>query len=295
MSNVPRKSETASTVKYTHQSAFNEIVGMAHVGLSHYFVAHWLPKISPNGLKILIQLRSMGYFDPKTETKRGDIDIEQSELAELIGISKKTIQRAFAEDEVLAKYVQRVFQVKRDKFGRIVKEHYVYVVVMDDVLIPQDKARYEILLQGPEKSQIEVSELPKRHNDASDNKPKRHNGTSAIQSDAPKRHFGPNKGQTVASYNEILTPLTEDLSSPTPAVRPKGSLALFPEEAPDNSPDGSKTPKRWDDLTEAERAPFIATAERELKAIYPERATNLNRRMVEVRAKNLFEHKGKPS
>jgi len=106
--------------------------------------------MSPNGLRILLQLRAQGYYNPKDGCKRGDIDIdidiEQSELAALISISTKTIQRAFAEDEVLCKYVQRVFQVKRDKFGRILKEHYVYVVVMDDVLTPEDQGRYQVML-----------------------------------------------------------------------------------------------------------------------------------------------------
>ena len=41
------------------------------------------------------------------------------------------------------------------------------------------------------------------------------------------------------------------------------------------------------------RAPFVVTAERELKAIYPERAANLNPRLVNVRAKNLFEQAAK--
>jgi len=44
MSNVRRSGADSATIKYTHQSAFNEIVGMTHVGLSHYFIAHWLPR-----------------------------------------------------------------------------------------------------------------------------------------------------------------------------------------------------------------------------------------------------------
>ena len=256
MSNVPRKSGVGSTVKYTHQSAFNEIVGMAHVGLSHYFVAHWLPKITPNGLKILIQLRSMGYFDPKTETKRGDIDIEQSELAELIGISKKTIQRAFTEDEVLAKYVQRVFQVKRDKFGRIVKEHYIYVVVMDDVLIPEDKVRYEVMLNGPDKQQgPDKSSIPKRQSDASDAPPKRQSDASEGHNDPPKRHYVPQTSQSVASYKEILTPLTEDNTSNTPAGGPEISLTLFRE---DTDVLEFLLPDRWAALEAEARSHVIA-------------------------------------
>ena len=103
------------------------------------------------------------------------------------------------------------------------------------------------------------------------------------QSDMPARQLGGNYKVILDSELLLMTPKT-------PAVCPDGSLALFPE----SSSDSSELTKRWDDLTEAERKSFIATAERELKAIYPERASNLNRRMVDVRAKNLFEQEAKP-
>jgi len=236
MSNVSRKWESGSTVRFTHQSAFNEIVGTSQVCLSHYFVAHWLPKITPNGLKILLQLRSMGYYNPKTEEKRGDIDIEQPELAKMIGVSVKTVQRTFVEDEVLSKYVQRMFQVKRDSFGRIVKEHYVYVVTMDDVLTPEDQARYQLLLEGPDKPSF-PAEGPKRQIVSSEAVPKRHFDVSGRQNVLPKRHFVASTRQNVASYNKVILTLNTLNTSDTAALPGDSTSSLFEEKNPEKKGD----------------------------------------------------------
>lgn len=301
MSNVPRKgsdskSAGSATIKYTHQSAFNEIVGMTHVGLSHYFIAHWLPKISPNGLRILIQLRAQGYYNPKDGCKRGDIDIEQSELAALIGVSTKTIQRAFAEDAILCKYVQRIFQVKRDKFGRILKEHYVYAVVMDDVLTAEDQERYQIMLHGPDKPVQEViqeEQTPNGQNVASDADPKRHSVALAGQSDAPKRHNDASEGQSVASYKESLTLLTKENTLNTPAAAPEFSASLFQDKEPDKKEPEKQAVHDWKTLPPEQQQPFRTQAKHELLPYAtqagPKSWARMGPRQEEVRARNLYE------
>ena len=316
MSNVPRKKEPDATIRFTHQSAFNEIVGTSQVCLSHYFLAHWLPLISPNGLKILLQLRSMGYYNPKTEVRRGDIDIEQPELAKMVGISVKTIQRAFADDPVLAQYVQRVFQVKRDKFGRIVKEHYVYVVTMDDVLTPEDQARYRMMLHGPDKgtdktadpddavdpasesSYLEKAgnaedlpekppEAPNRRSVASEANPKRQGVASEGQNGPPSGQSVASGRQSVASYKESLTLLTEENTSNTPGAAPEFSLALFEEKSPE--PEKAPAPPSWPSLPEAEQQPWLDQARQELEAIHAGSGITPKPKLVEVRAGNLYE------
>ena len=271
MSNVPRNQSHDSTVTFTHQSAFNQIVEPTKfVSLTHYFIAHWLPKISPNGLRILITLRSMGYFNPQSGEKRGEIDIDQDELAALIGISPKTIQRAFADDLVLNKYVRRVFSVQRDRAGRIVKEHYVYVVTMDDVLTSEDQARYEHMVLGPEKGSANVENPPERQLVSSDAEPKRQVDASDGQCVLPKRQNDAPKRQSVSPYKVNLT-LTTKNTLTTPAAGSDSSLTLFSGEDPEPVPNlealpVASTPEPlFVDLTDADRAPWLDKAEAELK------------------------------
>ncbi len=234
----PRKQPDA-TVTFTFESAYNQIVQpTSYVSLSQYFIAHWMPAISGAGLKILLQLRSMGYYSPKAGVQRGDIDIEQKELAALCGLSHSTLKRAFADDAVLSAYVQRVFEVKRDLLtGRIIKEHYLYVVKMDDVLTPTDKAKLEAMLQGPDKpnpSPTGESETPKGQNDPSAPAPRGHfeppmvqNDLSGVQSELPTAHNEPPTGQNDLSLKGSLnTPITLNTSD-TPAAAPEIFASLF--------------------------------------------------------------------
>lgn len=136
MSKRPRPQDVPdATVTFTYESAYNQIVQPgSYVSLSQYFIAHWLPEVTGAGLKILLRLRAMGYYDPKKGLQRGDIDIEQKDLAALCGLGLSTLKRAFQDDQVLPRYVQRVFEAVRDpRRGRILKEHYLYVVKIDEV------------------------------------------------------------------------------------------------------------------------------------------------------------------
>jgi hypothetical protein len=221
-----------ATISFTYESAYNQIVQPgSYVSLSQYFIAHWLPDISAPGLKILLRLRAMGYYDPKKGLQRGDIDIDQKELAGLCGLSLSTLKRAFADDAILSSYVQRVFRAERDpRSGRIVREHYLYVVKMDDVLMPTDKAHLEDMLQGATKGEEQSADGPIAQNDPSAARPIGQNELWAVQNDPPIAHFEPNSVQNDPPLNRSLNTLNTLITSDTPAARPESFASLSKED-----------------------------------------------------------------
>ena len=227
MSRRPRQSDADATVTFTYESAYNQIVQPgSYASLSQYFISHWLPAISPAGLKILMRLRALGYYDPKKAFQRGDIDIEQKELAALSGLSLSTLKRAFLDDPILTSYVQRVFQVKRDPHsGRIIKEHYVYVVKMDDVLIPADAARLEEMLKGQEKGNPPIAQY-----DPSGQAPIGQNDLSVVHNDPPIAQNELWVGQNDLSLNRSLHTLTTSNTPNTSAPRSEFFASLVPEK-----------------------------------------------------------------
>lgn len=262
-----------ATIRFTYQSAFNQITNpTSYASLSMYFITHWMPKISPNGLRILLALRSLGYYNPKAQAARGEIDIEQPELAALSGVKLRTLQRTFADDEVLNKYVRRVFQVKRDANGRILKEHYVYVVTMDDILTPEDEIRLAEMLEEPDKNQDEnqgdTEETPTRQNGGSVKKPTRQNGGPVCQTGGPTRQNDVPTRQNGGSYNKVIHTLTTLNTSDTPAARPEFLTSSVSEqdfsEQIGAEPIQEK-PLPFAALSAGEQAPWLDAAEQELR------------------------------
>lgn len=294
-----KSSGTDATITFTFESAYNQIVQpTSYVSLSQYFIAHWMPAITGAGLKILLQLRSMGYYSPKAGVQRGDIDIEQKELAALCGLSHSTLKRAFADDPVLSAYVQRVFEVKRDpRTGRIIKEHYLYVVKMDDVLVPADKVKLEEMLQGLDKP----GDLPKGQNDPSDLAPIAQNELSDVQSEPPTGQNEPPRGQNDPSLKGSLNTPTTLNTLDTPAAAPEVFASLFSEEK--NEPEG-EIPDRnnlsllaqaklaevaWAKLPAADRAPWLTQGERELSALFAGSGLSVKPKLIEARGASLYE------
>ena len=288
MSRVPRKTGPPdATVTFTYESAYNQLVQPgSYVSLSQYFIAHWMPRISGPGLKILIQLRSMGYYNPKAGVQRGDIDIDQKDLAALCGLSLSTLKRAFQDDEMLTQYVQRVFEVRRDpRTGRILKEHYVYVVKMDDALIPADKQRLEEMLQGKDKPSGKPQEAPKGQNELSDINPMGQNDLSGVQSEPP---IGQNELFTVQNeppLKEFLNTFTTLNISDTPAAGQVCASLFAGEELP-----AAKPPVvQWQELAELEQMLWREQARAELVVIHAGTGITPKPKLIEVRAHNLYE------
>ncbi len=284
-----------ATITFTYESAYNQIVEPgSYVSLSQYFIAHWLPAISPSGLKILVRLRAMGYYSPKTGAARGDIDIEQKDLAALCGLSLSTLKRAFLDDVVLTRYVQRVFQVKRDpRNGRILKEHYVYVVKMDDALTDADKARLEGMLQGPD----EETDPPIGQNDPSGTGPIAQNELSAGQNEPPIVHFEPPTTQNELSLNGSLNTLNTLHTPHTRTAHPGDSPSAISRSSSGEEPKEERTnnnvPWPFDLLSDAERVPWLEKAETELRenfglAVWAKTKEKAKASIRAQRASNLY-------
>ena len=228
--NKPRITSTASA-QFVYEDPRAALTRPDHfASLSHYFIANWLPGITPNGLKILVRLRSLGYYQPKTGVQRSAIDIDQTQLAKQCGMGLRTLQRIFADDPVFAKYVQREFQVERDRQQRIIREHYVYMVKMDDVLTPEDEAK--IQQESGDKNRERPGLEPIRQNDVSETLPMRQNGVSGRQNGGPIRQNGTPTRHFGASNKESLTLLTKENTSLTATAAPR-TLTSSSGEEPD--------------------------------------------------------------
>ena len=229
--NKPRITSTASA-QFVYEDPRAALTRPDHfASLSHYFIANWLPGITPNGLKILVRLRSLGYYQPKTGVQRSAIDIDQTQLAKQCGMGLRTLQRIFADDPVFAKYVQREFQVERDRQQRIIREHYVYMVKMDDVLTPEDEAK--IQEESGDKNRERPGLEPIRQNDVSETFPMRQNDVSECQNGGPIRQNGISTRQNGVSNKESLTLLTKENTSLTATAAPRILTSSLFQKEPD--------------------------------------------------------------
>lgn len=270
------------SVRFDYHSAYNEIVNPKHfVSDTLYYVKHWLPKLGGNGHLIVTVLRSYGYYDGAHGKHRDGIDIDQRKLAEECGLSLSTLQREFVKNAVLAQFVQREFVVERDRAGRILQEHYIYRVKMDDPLTPADQARFDALIAGSDK--------PIGQNDLSGRFPMRQNDVSAHQNDTPMRQFDAPARQIDAPYKEDFPTLTTEDTSPTPAAH-GGSASLFQEEGPAPAAESFRP---WADLPDGVRRPYMNRAKAELQKYAlqagADRWARIGPRQEEVRACHIYE------
>lgn len=287
-----------ATVVPGWHSAYNAIVNPKHyVAFTLYYVKNWLPQIGENGHLILTALRSHGFYDPASGTCRDGIDIDQRKLAEECGMSLRTLQREFAANAVLARFVQREFAVVRDSAGRIVREHYLYRVKMDDPLTPEDQARLDALLVGPDKTAgppASSPEPPIRQNGGSGMEPICHSDASARQNDTPGRHFDAPLRQNGGSY-KVDSATLATLATPATAA-PGDSASLFPEEeaGPGGAARGAAgRPRPWADLPDEERVLWRDRARPQVEAGRGEMDETLWQRIFpklwDQRARHLYE------
>ena len=143
-----------------YHSAYNEIVQPdVIVYQSRYYVRRWKPLLGGNGDAIVMNLRSLGYYNRETGEKRDGIQIDLPELAKLCGISVATIKREFGNNEdgtprnpALHKFVQREKSYRKDKVtGEIWREDNIYRVKMDDPIHEDDLPRLKAILEARQK------------------------------------------------------------------------------------------------------------------------------------------------
>lgn len=117
------------------------------VACSHYFVTRWMPLLGGEGTRLVLALRSLGYYNPRTGERRDQIVVGHAELAARVGCSEDTLTRLLGADRAsglprhpaLAHFVERERRVRRDPHtGRVWQEENAYRVAMDDPVHPDD-------------------------------------------------------------------------------------------------------------------------------------------------------------
>lgn len=262
------------------------------MALTHYYVDRWLPELGERGHVIVTVLRRMGYLDRARDVERGGIEIEQEELAALCGLKLRTLQREFAAGEdgqpvnaALHKFVQREQQYHRNGAGRVVREKTVYVVQMRDPLHPSDQTAFQEEREAREKNSGKKNAGVSRSrqyggNSASRN---RQSGGDSRQDDARSRQYGGADRQIGGNNKVTLDSYILEDTPDTPAATPEVSASLFSEEGK------APTARAWTDLPEAERLPWLDRARGELAAIHAGSGITPKPKLVEVRARNLYE------
>jgi AraC-like DNA-binding protein len=134
----------ATFTPYFHQ-AYNEIVNPRR--FDHYFVQKWMRLLGPVAFAIVKALRDLCYHNPSTGVLRDSIELTIEELAGVVGVSPSTLKRELAHNETLALFVQREKQYM-SVGGVVVRKANRWRVSMDEPIHPDDRDRYESLLQG---------------------------------------------------------------------------------------------------------------------------------------------------
>lgn len=285
------------TILADYFSLANEIIQPEkYVSTSRYFCMRWEPELGLVGARIVRVLRALGFYDHKTGETRDGIPIDLPELARLCGVSVATIKREFGSGKDggpanphLHTFVQREKNYRRDSVtGQIWREENIYRVKMDDPIHPGDMPRLQELWEARQKgapkppaSGPAAPKPRKAQNEPNANPRKAQSAPKASQS-APKR-------SQVDSDRVQNEPALTDYSSPPLSTKSSSSdisASLFEEENREPEVAG---PPAWADLAEPERAPWLDRARAELVAIHAGSGITPKPKLVEVRARNLYE------
>lgn len=267
------------------------IVPHKFMALTHYYVDRWLPELGERGHVIVTVLRRMGYLDRERDVERGGIEIEQEELAALCGLKLRTLQREFASGEdgrpinsALHRFVQREQQYHRNGAGRVVREKTVYVVQMRDPLHPSDQAAFQEECDQRQKNSGKNSE-DLRSRQSGGNGPSRsrqsggearQDGARSRQSDRPARQSGGNNKVIPDSY---ILELPLDDAGGAPGVSPAAS----------SGGEGAAPVVTFAQLSDAQRQPYLDQAQQELMAIHAGTGITPKPKLIEARARNLYQ------
>jgi hypothetical protein len=319
-------SKASAKVIPGYHSAVNEIIEPDKIlVMTRYFVRRWMPILGENGTRIVLALRSLGYYNRQTGEKRDGIEIDLPELAVLCGISLPTLKREFGErhdsnrkaipgtrqNPALHRFVTKDRQYWRDPVtNRLLRTANLYRVMMDDPLHEDDLPRLREILEAREKG----SETTPTSKAQSEPKPPRKRGSQLVskaqsespsdESDSKKTHFHQAANQSESLPNESEPTLIDDSSVPQfplgtfrdAAAAPDFSASLFAGE--EENPAGTKPARgaapslfsapRWKDLPEAARRPYLDRAQQELVAIHAGSGVTPKPRLIEMRAQNLY-------
>ena len=320
-------SKEAVEVLPGYHSAVNEIIEPDKViVLSRYFVRRWMPILGENGTRIVLALRSLGYYNRQTGEKRDGVEIDLPELASLCGISLPTLKREFGErhdssrkaipgsqqNPALHKFVTKDRQYWRDPVtNRLLRTANIYRVMMDDPLHDDDLPRLQEILearekggiaQPPSKAHIEPKP-PRKHGQPQSSKAHFH--TPNVESESKKTHFHSNADESESPAHESEPPLIEYFSGlQIPKETSQDAASAAQEFLTSSSPE-KKEPKKSDAgpwqfelLPDNERLPWLERAEQELQenfglAVWQKTKEKAKASIRAQRAANLYLAEGK--
>ena len=290
------------TVSPFYYSAVNEITKPnSLVFLSHYFVDRWMRDLGPVGTAIVAVLRSHCYQNRTTHELRNRIQLSVPAIAAEVGVSPKTIRREMEANQALQKFIQRREEYAPGPTPQSLRtDAYSYLVAMDDPVHPLDQD----LLQDVIREKVQRMEKGGGEEDAKARARQRQERTEkqkppgqfdqAAQSrvvnlTTPPGQFVHTPGQFVHTPGQIDQTLKDSLDSLEFKENPSSefSLTLFPDKnVPE--PEWASVP-HWKLLSGTEQQPWLEQARRELVAIHTGSGITPKPKLVEVRAKNLYE------
>lgn len=294
---------------------------------TRYFLMKWEPALGANAARIVRVLRSMGYYNQTTKQERGGITIDLPGLATLCGFSVATIKREFASNAHLHRFVQREKNYKTDATtGQIWREENIYRVRMTDPIHPDDEPRAREMAEARQKNNPQKGASPQdpKPGRKAQNEPKGKqspaNRKAQNEPDGGNQH-PPRMAQSEPGAGQSAPPpvqtemgagqVESDVNQNEPTLK---TLTLTSSNSPlktssyaaDATPDGSEfsaslfgeseknepdkaSAAGWTALSEAARAPWLEQARGELVAIHAGSGIPPKPRLVDVRARNLYE------
>ena len=288
-------SEAAEVVP-GYYSAVNEIIEPDKVlVVTRYFVRRWMPALGDNGTRIVLALRSLGYYNRQTGEKRDGIEIDLPELAAMCGISVPTLKREFGErhdksrasipgslqNPALHQFVKKDRQYWRDPVtNRLLRTANVYRVMMDDPIHEEDLPKLQEVLIAREKG----AQPSKAQNEPKPPKGRTPPVPSKAQSESEKNeseskatHFESKSCESESPDVESEPTLIDDFSSlqktsgtsPDAAATPDFLASLFSEEISEKVQDilDKLLPAQWTELEAKARARVIAENRDPIRAL----------------------------
>ncbi len=287
------------TVSPFYYSSVNEITKPESLTFtSHYFADRWMRELGPVGAAIVVILRSHCYHNRKRGELRDRVQLPASQIAEEVGVSPKTVRRELDGNRALQRFVRVHVEYAPGRTPESVRrDANSYRVAMDDPVHPLDEARLQEVIRekarhmekGAEaeedaKARAKRRQKPPGQNDQADpgGMDNLTRGIDNLAPGTPKLTRG--SGQNDQALRESFSVLQNPLES-----SPEFSLTLFSEggEPPLKNLLFDAWP-RWEDLGEAERAPYLERAQAELAAIHAGSGVTPKPKLIEVRAQNLY-------
>ncbi len=110
---------------------------------SRYFVENWMPRLGETATCVVLYLRSLA-----GDLRAGEVSVEvdQKAIAGAVGCSVRTLQRVFADNALLGRFVRKEERFERDAAGHVRQTESLYFVALDDPLVPEDEPRLAEIL-----------------------------------------------------------------------------------------------------------------------------------------------------